>query len=300
MINPLHYIQAHPHDTKKVIGIDYDQFQQLLCQAEQSHQQRQAEIEKRKIRINAKGGGQQKILSNAEGVCLCLVYLRQHSTFMMLGIQFGVSKTTANDTFHYWLDIIADLLPPSLLEQTKRQGDDLEELQKFLEKHRLLIDSTEQQRERPGDNQEQKRFYSGKQKSHTFKNQIISLPEGKDIVDIIVGECGPESDINLFRKQRNNLSSQQEYEGDKAYVGDAKITTPHKKPRNGKLTDKQKEENKLLSSKRIFIEHLNRLLKIFRVAKEQFRLSSKNYRKAIRAVFGLVRLRIGAINLSTL
>jgi hypothetical protein len=39
----------------------------------------------------------------AEQVCLCLFYLRHLPTFEVLGIQFGVSKTEANDTFHYWL-----------------------------------------------------------------------------------------------------------------------------------------------------------------------------------------------------
>jgi len=34
---------------------------------------------------------------------------------------------------------------------------------------------------------------------HTFKNQFIVLPNGEDIVDVIVGKLGKTSDINLFR-----------------------------------------------------------------------------------------------------
>jgi len=33
---------------------------------------------------------------------------------------------------------------------------------------------------------------------HTFKNQFIVLPNGEDIVDVIVGKLGKTSD-NLFR-----------------------------------------------------------------------------------------------------
>ncbi|WP_367267864.1 transposase family protein [Okeania sp. SIO2C9] len=33
------------------------------------------------------------------------------TTFQLLGIQFGVSETTANDTFNYWWPIIGYLLP---------------------------------------------------------------------------------------------------------------------------------------------------------------------------------------------
>ena len=56
-----------------------------------------------------------------------------------------------------------------------------------------------------------------------------------------------------------------------------------------------KEENKKKSQQRIFVEHLIRILKIFRIASERFRLNSKNYEQVILTVCGLVRLRIGAL-----
>ncbi len=37
-------------------------------------------------------------------------------TFEVLGLHFGVSKTQANDTFHYWIKILRTK-PASLLEQ---------------------------------------------------------------------------------------------------------------------------------------------------------------------------------------
>jgi len=40
---------------------------------------------------------------------------------------------------------------------------------------------------------------------HTFKTQMIILPDGKDIVDI-AGEPGPKSDITIFRENRIALS----------------------------------------------------------------------------------------------
>ena len=54
------------------------------------------------------------------------------------------------------------------------------------------------------------------------------------------------------------------FEGDKGYQGGENITTPQKKPRKGELTAKQKEENKRWSSKRIFVEYVIRIVKIFR------------------------------------
>jgi hypothetical protein len=46
----------------------------------------------------------------------------------------------------------------------------------------------------------QKKYYSGKKKTHTRKNQLIVLPNGKDIVDLVAGEPGPTSDLTLFRE----------------------------------------------------------------------------------------------------
>ena len=75
--------------------------------------------------------------------------------------------------------------------------------------------------------------------------------------------------------------------------------TPHKKPKKQELTLEQKARNKELASERIFVEHLIRLVKIFRVAQERFRLNSSKYEQIIMTICGLVRLRIGTFILQT-
>jgi hypothetical protein len=121
------------------------------------------------------------------------------TTFQLLGIQFGVSETTANDTFNYWLPLLMELLPCSLLEQVKKNDSDYERVKEILTDYELIVDSYEQVRERPETQSEQEKYYSGKKSNHTFKTQIIVLPNGKDIVDVIAGEPGPKSDLTLFR-----------------------------------------------------------------------------------------------------
>ncbi|WP_246163376.1 HARBI1 family protein [Brasilonema sennae] len=158
-----------------------------------------------------------------------------------------------------------------------------------------MVDSCEQPRERPGEYKEQKRYYSGKKKSHTFKNQIIVLPDGKDIVDVIVGRPGPKSDINVFRESRKGFDPNQKFKGDKAYEGEPFIKTPTKKAKKQELTLEQKEKNKELASERIFVEHLIRFIKIFRVASERFRLNPHKYEQIVMTICGLVRFRIGAL-----
>lgn len=106
------------------------------------------------------------------------------------------------------------------------------------------------------------------------------------------------ADINLFRQQQDKFSETQEFVGDKAYVGAARTTTPTKKPRSRELTAEQKEENKQISRQRIFIEHLIRRLKIFRIAADKFRLNPENYQTVILTICGLVRLRLGTFSLT--
>jgi len=131
------------------------------------------------------------------------------------------------------------------------------------------------------ENIKSKKNYSGKKKKHTYKNQFIILPQAQDIVDVIAGIPGPASDINLLREQQKKFAARQQFKGDKGYIGEDNVATPHKKPKNQELSEIQKQENKVFSSSRILIEHLIRLVKIFQIAAQRFvyacKLISKSY-----------------------
>lgn len=124
---------------------------------------------------------------------------------------------------------------------------------------------------------------------------MIILPDARDIVDVVAGEPGPKSDITLFRENRDSFDPRQNFKGDLGYLGEDLIDTPIKTPRNGELTTDQKKENKEFSSKRVFVEHRIRSVKIFRVVQDRFRLQPKKYEQVILTICGLVRLRIGAL-----
>ena len=122
--------------------------------------------------------------------------------------------------------------------------------------------------------------------------------KGTEIVDVIVGKRGPESDVNLLIKQQKNFDKEQKFQGDKGYQGVEKTITPQKQPRKQEMPPEIKEDNLKLAKKRIFVEHVIRLLKIFGVAREGFRLKEYNYEKVILTICGLVRLRIGVLVLA--
>ena len=68
---------------------------------------------------------------------------------------------------------------------------------------------------------------------------------------------------------------------------------PYNKARNRELTTQQKTENKEFSSKRIFVEHVIRLVKIFQIARQRFPLNSRSLEQVIFTICGESALREG-------
>ncbi len=121
MSSILNHIEENPKETQRLIGLGHSELKQLIQNVEKLHDKKQAVIESNKTRIINGGGGRKPKLSVQEQIILTLVYLRHMTTFQLLGIQFGVSESTANYTFNYWLPLLRELLPSSLLEQVKKK-----------------------------------------------------------------------------------------------------------------------------------------------------------------------------------
>jgi Helix-turn-helix of DDE superfamily endonuclease len=159
------HIDKHPKKTKRLLGLDYEALQQLIEQAELIHKQQKSE----RITVIASGGGRKCSLSNRDQILLTLTYLRQHHTFEWLGLNFGVCESTAHNIFNYWIKILSSLLPPSLLEQFQDE-DDKAEILETLSDVELIVDSSEQVRQRPTDKEEREKLYSGYKHNYTSKN----------------------------------------------------------------------------------------------------------------------------------
>lgn len=78
-------------------------------------------------------------------------------------------------------------------------------------------------------------------------------------------------------------------------MGDPRINTPQKKPKNQGFSEKVKQSNQKKARKRVVVEHVIRLVKTFRIAAERFRLKADTYKHVILTVYGLIRWRIGAL-----
>ena len=193
MKNLSEYIQKYLHRTTAVFGVNLEQLHQLI-EALKIHEAERHDLEGEASPGNPRGAGRRAKLSPDEQIYLCLLYLRHHPTFEILGLMFEVSKTTAYDTFEFWVQALRELLPASLWEEYLDDEEAWEIVEEVLAQDQLIVDSTEQRRERPKNSEEQKEYYSGKQKQHTFKSQLITNSDGTEVIDVIAGVPGPSAD----------------------------------------------------------------------------------------------------------
>jgi hypothetical protein len=293
----LHLFNTHPQLGKRMVGLGAEALWELwqrLAEGERTERLRQAQRPGRKRQA---GSGRKKDAAVLGRLLLTLIYLRQHWTMQAIAVTLGCAEATVWNYIHEMLPQIREHRSASLLEQWQQECPSVEraELEQWLAElpeGALLVDTWEQTIARPQDDQEQAEYYSGKQKEHTRKNQAIVLPKGVDLVDVVLGEKGPRSDSKLFEQTQDELPNHLSFIGDRAYVGRRNTTTAHKRPPKGELTQGQKEFNRYLSQKRVFVEHVIRVIKIFRVAKEEFQMRSRMYEIAVGCVCGLVRLRV--------
>ena len=62
---------------------------------------------------------------------------------------------------------------------------------------------------------------------------------------------------------------------------------PEKKLKGKELTKEQKNNNKLISSKRIIVEHINRYLKIFRIVSNKYRNKHTKFSLRMNLIAGI-------------
>jgi hypothetical protein len=145
--------------------------------------------------------------------------------------------------------------------------------------------------ERPVKNQ--KAYYSEK-KRHTFKVQLVICVLTLAIRSLVVGK-GQQHDFSIFKDSRLLLHPDALLLADSGHQGmhkhHQKSTLPVKNNKGQSLSAEDKAHNKALSKQRVFIEHINRRCKIFRIVKDVYRGKHKNYSLTWHLVAALVNFR---------
>ena len=208
-------------------------------------------------------------------VLMTLQYLREYRTQYHIGMDWRVSESTVCRTTQKIENILIRSRVFSLPGKKELR-------QREKEERVVAIDVTESAIEKPKENQ--KSFYSGKQKEHTLKTQLIVDLKSLKIICLASGK-GRVHDFKLFQNSGVKVGDVIKMIADKGYQGIAKIhklsETPIKRKKGKKLSKEEKQYNKLLNRLRVVVEHVNRRLKIFRILSSTYR--NRHRRFGLRA-----------------
>jgi IS5 family transposase len=112
----------------------------------------------------------------------------------------------------------------------------------------------------------------------------------KQIVCVYVAD-GSVHDFKMLKKSKIRIRETTTVLADSGFQGIHKLhlnaEIPQKKTKNHPLTKAQKRENKQLAHKRILVEHVNRMMKIFLILKYPYRNKQKRFRLRVHLLAGI-------------
>ena len=136
----------------------------------------------------------------------------------------------------------------------------------------------------------QKRYYSGKKKRHTIKTQLVINKNTGEIICVYIAK-GKTHDFKAFKDSKLPIAPDTIVVVDSGYQGLQKIhestELPKKKTKKQKLTKADKKANRKLATKRVFNEHVNGDLKVFRIIAERYRNRRKRFGLRINLLAGI-------------
>lgn len=274
------YLLNHKELFPSVIGVTHRQFELILPKF--SHALRIAENKKayEKKRQREIGGGRKPILAtDRQKLFFILFYYKTYPTFRFAQAIFEFEKSN----IQHWKEFLEPILFEALgyeLELPERQMNSVAGLVSICpDLEQFIVDASERPVRRPKDPYSQTKYYSGKKKRHTVKNQITIHPQSKRILSVSLTVEGKLHDKKLFEKDPVVWRAPPKAKGlgDLGYEGAREVNpfisfvTPFKKPKGKELSASQKTTNKTLSSVRVSIEHVFSYMKHFNILSHTFR-----------------------------
>jgi hypothetical protein len=156
--------------------------------------------------------------------------------------------------------------------------------EQLIDGEHYFLDATDRAIQRPKNKEEQEDKYSGKQHSHTIKNSCVSN-EKSEILYLGYTYSGRVHDKKMVDEELIKFPEGSFLWKDLGYQGylpdNVHCFEPYKKPRNGELNKIQKQENQLIASIRIVVEHAIGGLKKCRIIKEIIRIYNTDIRDRV-------------------
>ena len=257
LINPKKLLRRE-RQLKSVIGMSGKEFNILHEQFNIIYNKSQ----QRKPRKRAVGGGRQGVIKDTKSKLLfILMYVKVYPTYDLAGALFGVVASCPHEWSNKYLPILEEALGRHCVLLARKISSVKEFKRLYPGVQEVILDGAERPIQRPKNNKNQKKAYSGKKKRHTRKN-IYLVNKGRKILYLSPTKSGKIHDFKQFKKMGiiDAIPEDTDILADKGFIGIDDVSNhqtfvPKKKPKNDFLTPEEKEDNSLISSIRIKVEH---------------------------------------------
>jgi len=261
-------------------GVNVAEFQSLVSLFTSVY--KEEKIKANPKRVRKYGGGRIGGLKTVdEKLFFTLMYLKTYPTFNVASFFTGINRSNSYRAIKFLLPALEITLGRQLV-LPRRQIHSVEEfLLLFPEVKDVFLDGTDRRVQRPKNKKKQNKLYSGKRKATTRKNIVVS-DEKRRILYLSPTKSGRRHDKKLGDKMGlSNLPFEVSAWVDTGFQGLQKnhpnTQIPKKKRRDKPLSEKDKENNRLISSFRVTVEHAIAGMKRLRSTTDVYRNKRANF-----------------------
>ncbi len=252
-------------------------------------------------------------LSYRHALLMSLMRKYGNPTQEQLAAFFGIDQSTVCRYLRYCDMIFTKILPtPDAVSRKIRNARTIKEVKKIVPDLTVIVDGTHIDIQRPTDKEPRKEAYSGKKKSFTRNTQVIADKKGLAMYasksapgsthDLTMIKNNPPDLGILTARMRSNRKHPEDEKvkmfSDLGYMGIEEVypgatsVQPDKKPRKGKLTKKQKAQNRRISSKRVTVEHAIGRIKQYKRMRDPYDGTAEEFDREFQVTAGLANFRL--------
>lgn len=282
---------------RALTGMSYQEFQSLIPAFEQAvHEDNHLRSKATKRHFG--GGAKGKLVTIEDKLFFILVYIKTYPTFDFLGFIFSLHRSRAHRNTVKLIDSLEKALGRKLVMPLKKVSSLEEFLLKFPEAKDLFVDGVERPIQRPKNKRRQNKLYSGKKKRHMRKS-ILAVNAHKKILILTTTKSARRHDKRLADKNRlfERIPEEVAVWVDNGFQGIQRqhrnTLIPKKATKKNPLTYAEKEENRVISSFRVVVEHAIAGMKRFKAYADIWRNRLQNLDdRVMRIVAGLWNLHV--------
>lgn len=240
--------------------------------------------------VNPSTGRPHTLAESAHKLFFTLFYYRHYLIQDILAVIIRVDQSQISRWIKF-LSLPFQKATGRFILKARKKIKSLDEFKRKYPELAVIIDATERPVKTPKFNQYL--VYSGKKHRHTIKNCIVINPHNKHILFTTKTVVGKTNDLKLFEHSKTKIPPYLNILADLGFLGIQKLhpfnkcIMPNRASKNFLLTDAEKQQNKIVSTMRVRVEHVFALMKHNRILADEFRGSGGLADSAFQSLAGL-------------